>query len=254
MKACIVTGAASGIGRAVAQMLAQRGWAVAAVDCDEIGLGTLGDELRGNGARTHIFAADVRDGARIAQVVDATERQLGPVEGLVHAAAILRTGPLLDQSDADWDAVLEVNMGGTRTVCNAVARNMVARKRGAIVVVASNAARVPRVDMGAYCASTAAVVMFVKCLGLELAGYNVRCNAVSPGSTDTAMQRALWCDERSVDGVIEGSLRRFRTGIPLNRIATPDDIAEVACFLLEDRARHLTIADLCIDGGATLGV
>lgn len=94
--------------------------------------------------------------------------------------------------------------------------------------------------------------MFTKCLGLELARSGVRCNIVAPGSTDTAMQRALWTDPGAEARVIDGDPSTYRTGIPLGRIAEPADIADAVAFLASDRARHITLQELYVDGGATL--
>ena len=94
--------------------------------------------------------------------------------------------------------------------------------------------------------------MLTKCLGLELAPYNIRCNTVSPGSTDTPMQRSMWSDETGAQAVIDGSLETYRLGIPLRRLAKPEDIAEAVLFLASDKARHITMHDLRVDGGASL--
>jgi 2,3-dihydro-2,3-dihydroxybenzoate dehydrogenase len=107
--------------------------------------------------------------------------------------------------------------------------------------------------MAAYCASKAASAMFTRCLGLELASYGVRCNVVSPGSTETSMLHALWHDESGRAATLGGSPADFRLGIPLGRIAAPEDIAEAVTFLASARARHITMHDLRVDGGATLG-
>ncbi|MNN77143.1 2,3-dihydro-2,3-dihydroxybenzoate dehydrogenase [compost metagenome] len=95
--------------------------------------------------------------------------------------------------------------------------------------------------------------MFTKCLGLEYADHHIRCNVVSPGSTDTAMQRDLWHNGNGEQAVISGSPEMFKLGIPLGRIALPGDIADAVAFLTSDNARHITMHDLRIDGGATLG-
>ena len=108
--------------------------------------------------------------------------------------------------------------------------------------------------MGAYCASKAAVSMLTRCLGLELGKKQVRCNIVSPGTTDTPMVRQGWVDTDTAEKNIVGSLEGFKTGIPLGRIAEASEIATVIEFLLSSDARHITLADLCVDGGATLGV
>jgi 2,3-dihydro-2,3-dihydroxybenzoate dehydrogenase len=128
----------------------------------------------------------------------------------------------------------------------------VPRRSGVIVTVASNASSVPRQQMAAYAASKAASTQFTRCLGLELAEFGIRCNVVSPGSTDTDMQRQLWTSPDGERAAIAGSPASFRLGIPLGRIANAADIAEAVCFMASDSARHITMHDLRVDGGATL--
>lgn len=251
-KVALVTGAAQGIGAAVARALAE-GASIAALDTREEGLSVLVEELRQGGCRAAAFKVDVSDSAAVEAVVERVERELGPIEILANVAGVLRMGSVVSLSDEDWANTFAVNTHGVFHVSRAVARRMVPRKSGVIVTVGSNASGVPRMQMAAYAASKAASTMFTKCLGLELAQHNIRCNVVSPGSTDTAMQRGMWADENGAQAVIAGSLETFRLGIPLRRIATPSDIADAVAFLVSDRARHITLHDLCVDGGATLG-
>jgi 2,3-dihydro-2,3-dihydroxybenzoate dehydrogenase len=251
-RVALVTGAAQGIGAAVARELAG-GASIAALDIREEGLSTLVEELRERGCRAAAFPADVSNSAAVESAVERIERELGPIGILVNVAGVLRVGPAVSLRDEDWAATFAVNTHGVFHVSRAVARRMVPRQSGAIVTVGSNAAGVPRMHMAAYAASKAASTMFTKCLGLELAQHGIRCNVVSPGSTDTAMQRSLWADERGAQAVIVGSPESFRVGIPLRRLATPADIAEAVAFLVSDRARHITLQNLCVDGGATLG-
>jgi 2,3-dihydro-2,3-dihydroxybenzoate dehydrogenase len=227
---------------------------IAALDVQEGKVAALVAELRERGARAAAFAADVGDSAAVERVVETIERDLGPIGVLVNVAGVLRTGPAVSFSDEDWAATFAVNTHGVFHVSRAVARRMVPRRSGVIVTVGSNASGVPRMQMAAYAASKAASTMFTKCLGLELAQHNIRCNVVSPGSTDTAMQRALWADENGAQAVIAGSPETYRVGIPLRRIASPEDVAEAVSFLVSERARHITLHDLYVDGGATLGV
>jgi 2,3-dihydro-2,3-dihydroxybenzoate dehydrogenase len=249
----LVTGAGGGIGAAVVSALAERGARVLATDLDAP-VGAVRPEFA---ERVTVRALDVTDPAAVEAVTAEAEDTLGPLDIAVNVAGILRCAPALEQDDADWAAVFAVNTDGVRHVSRSVAPRMTGRGRGTIVTVASNAAGIPRSGMAAYAASKAAAVMFTKCLGLEVAPYGVRCNTVCPGSTLTGMQHALWAGspggaEAGQRAVVEGDLAGFRTGIPLGRIADPADVAEAVVFLASDRARHITLHDLYVDGGATL--
>jgi 2,3-dihydro-2,3-dihydroxybenzoate dehydrogenase len=251
-RVALVTGAAQGIGAAVARVLSE-GATIAALDTQVGGLDSLVAELRGQGKHVAAFPTDVSDCAAVERTVERIEQELGPIEILANVAGVLRVGPVVSLSEEDWMRTFAVNTQGVFHVSRAVARRMVPRKTGVIVTVSSNASGVPRMGMAAYAASKAASTMFTKCLGLELAQYNIRCNVVSPGSTDTAMQRALWADENGGQAVIAGSPEHFRLGIPLRRLSTPADIAQAVLFLASEQARNITMHDLCVDGGATLG-
>lgn len=249
----LVTGAASGIGLATATLLCRRGQRVAAWDLDGARLAQCVEALAAEtGAEVHGLPVDVRDPARVEACVDEVEARLGPIEGLAHVAGVLRMGSALTVSSAALDDCLAANLGGVFHVTRAVARRMRERRCGSIVVVSSNAAHTPRLDMAAYAASKAAALMFARCLALELAPAGVRCNVICPGSTDTPMQRAFWGDDAGPARTLAGDLSRHRLGIPLGRIAQPQDVAETILFLLSDAARHVTMQALTVDGGATL--
>lgn len=250
----LVTGAAGGIGEAVARSLAGRGVAVAAVDRDGAALRKAVEGMAADGLRAEAFPADVTDSAAVEAVVDAVEDRLGPLDHLVNAAGVLRLGEARTLTDDDWAATLAVNASGVFYMSRAAANRMVPRGRGAIVTVASNAAGTARWDMAAYSASKAAATMFTKCLGLEVARYGVRCNLVAPGSTDTPMLSSMWHDETGPKGTIGGQPETYRVGIPLGKLASPSEVAEAVVFLLSDRASHITMHALTVDGGATLGV
>lgn len=244
----LVTGAGQGIGASVAVSFAALGARVAATDLRPEGIGTLAAEHPGITS----YAMDVTDRASVDDTVAKAEADLGPIDVLVNVAGVLRPGPTAELSDEDWAFTFAVNTTGVFHTSRAVSAGMTGRGAGCIVTVGSNAAGVPRANMAAYAASKAAAAMFTKCLGLELAPYGIRCNVVAPGSTDTAMQRSLWTDERAPQRVIDGDLATYRTGIPLGRIAEPQDIADSVVFLASDRARHITMQELYVDGGATL--
>lgn len=259
-RTALVTGAGQGIGAAVARLLAAEGAHVLATDRTADGLEELAAEPVGEPSPNGTAAAgtitaqvmDVTDAAAVEAAVNAVERDRGPLDILVNVAGILRPGPAAHLSDEDWADTFAVNTTGVFHTSRAVAARMAARGSGCIVTVGSNAAGVPRTGMAAYAASKAAAAMYTKCLGLELARSGVRCNIVAPGSTDTAMQRALWTDDAAPQRVVDGDPATFRTGIPLGRIAAPRDIAEAVLFLASDRARHITMQELYVDGGATL--
>ncbi|MGW5259489.1 2,3-dihydro-2,3-dihydroxybenzoate dehydrogenase [Microbispora sp. NPDC004025] len=249
----LVTGAAGGIGAEVARVLAEDGVPVAAVDRDADALRTVVGKLVADGLEAVAFAADVTSAARVEAVVEEVERRIGPIDRLVNAAGVLRVGEVRTLSDDDWAATFAVNVTGVFHVSRAVVNRMVPRRAGAVVTVASNAAHTARVGMSAYGASKAAVTMFTKNLGLEVARYGIRCNVVAPGSTDTPMLTSLWHDGDGHRASIEGAPDLYRTGIPLRKIARPADIAEAVAFLLSERAGHITLQHLTVDGGATLG-
>lgn len=249
----LVTGAAQGIGRATALALARAGAYVIASDVSVEGLSTLRAELANGDLPGEVRALDIADRSAVDKLIDEVERRR-PISLLASVAGVLHPAPVLALDPEHWRATFAVNCDGVFHVCQTVARRMAERRTGAIVAVSSNAARTPRVEMAAYAASKAACSMFVRCLGLELASLGVRCNLVAPGSTDTPMQRALWRDERAAEHVIAGAPERFRVGIPLARIAEPDDVVSAILFLLSDQARQITMHELVVDGGATLGV
>ncbi|MDP9796346.1 2,3-dihydro-2,3-dihydroxybenzoate dehydrogenase [Catenuloplanes nepalensis] len=235
----LVTGAAQGIGAAVAIALANGGARVIATDRNEQ------DHDHPQIERVRLDVTDV-------EAVNKITSAAGPIGLLVNVAGILRLGPVASLSDRDWADTFAVNTTGVFHLSRAVVPGMIARRDGVIITVASNAAGVPRAGMAAYAASKAAAVMFTKSLGLEVARHGVRCNTVCPGSTDTPMQRAMWSEGAGPGAVLRGDPESYRVGIPLGRIAEPEDVADAVLFLASPAARHITMHDLYVDGGATL--
>lgn len=281
-RTALVTGAGQGIGAAVAEALAEAGARVAATDRDAHGIDILaatwqerrakavdaaraeavrttpGDGADPSAPRTGVpgtitpYVMDVTEALGVEATVRRVERELGGLDILVNVAGVLRTAPAAELTDQDWAETFAVNTTGVFHTSRAVAARMAGRGSGCVVTVGSNAAGIPRTGMAAYAASKAAATMFTKCLGLEYARSGVRCNVVAPGSTDTAMQRGLWAAAHGRRRTIEGDPGTYRTGIPLGRIAEPHDIADAVVFLASDRARHITLQELYVDGGATL--
>ena len=252
-RVALVTGAAGGMGSVIAARLGANGVRVALVDHDEERLRRVAKDFANDNVVAAAFAVDVRSSAEVDDAVAQVTERLGPVDYLVNAAGVLRVGEARELSDEDWSLTLDVNTTGVFYVTRAVVNRMAERGRGAVVTVASNAAGTPRTGMAAYAASKAATTIFTKVVGLEVANLGIRCNVVAPGSTETEMLSALWTDgdwrRSSIDGVAE----QFRLGIPLGKIAQPADVADAVLFLLSDRAGHITMHHLTVDGGATLG-
>lgn len=239
----LVTGAGGGIGRAMVAALLEAGATVVATDV------TLPDLPPAPGLICR--AMDVTSSAAVDALVAEIEATSGPISLLASLAGTLATGLVTETSDAEWARVFAVNTTGVFHVTRALARRMGPRKAGAMVVVSSNAAGVPRYGMAAYAASKAATTMYVRTLGMELAPLGIRCNIVAPGSTRTPMQTGMWADATGEARVIAGIPEQFKPGIPLGKIAEPEDIAAAVMFLLSDQAGHVTMADLYVDGGAT---
>lgn len=241
----LVTGAAGGIGACVARRLAAAGALVAAAD------------LRGEAlpvvAGVRPWRLDVTDPDAVEAVVAAVEAELGPIGALVNAAGVLGPGAaLIGQSAADWDRVFAVNARGTFLCATAVARRMAPRRRGVIVTVASNSASTLKVGQGVYGASKAAAQYVTNCLGLELARDGVRCAVVNPGTTETPMVTARWLGDHDRERLLEGDGATYRVGIPLGRLAAPEQVADAVLFLLSEQASHITCAGVTVDGGSSL--
>lgn len=251
-RAVLVTGAASGIGRAVALELAAADRPLVLLDRDAVGLDRTADDVAQAGARDVLpLAVDVSDSAAMAAAFEKAAGSHGALAGVVSAAGILVPGGVDEVTDDDWQRHLAINTGGVLHCLRGASRHV--RDDGAVVVVSSNAARVPRTGMLAYTASKAAASAVTRAAGLELAARGIRCNVVEPGSTDTPMQRDLWADpELGASRALAGDPASYRIGIPLGRIADPADVAGVVAFLLSDAARHVTLQQLFVDGGASL--
>lgn len=252
----IVTGAARGIGAAVAEKLLANGHLVIGIDLSpQPGAWEIFNALDAEKAAN--FAAishDIQQTASLIEQIQHSKFAAMPISGLVNAAGILEMGSLLDTTAEQWLHSLNSNFIGPAQLTQWAAQQMLPHRSGAIVSISSNAALVPRLGMGLYATTKAAVSHYFKNLALELAPHGIRCNSVLPGSTLTQMQRQLWTDNKPPESIIAGSLEQYRSGIPLGKIAEPQDIADAVLFLLSDQARQITMHELVVDGGATLGV
>lgn len=248
-----VCGAAGGIGHAIVAKFVAAGATVVAIDQQWSAAALSGlSELGGN---CFPVSLDIADACQVAQTGTELVSRFGAPDIWVNAAGILRTGPIDQLSNDDWQACLDINVSGFFYLLRLLMPYFKQRRSGSVVAVASNAGHLPRMHMAAYGASKAALISLCQCAGLELAAYNVRCNIVSPGSTATPMLDSMLGRSAGVVArLIAGLPEQYKLGVPLQKIATPDDVANTVLFLASDLAGHITLQDIVVDGGATLGV
>ena len=237
----IVTGAARGIGRAIAERLATEGARVVVADVDGRSARATARELRDAGGSVRAETVDVtRPGSVRAMVEHVIERE-GDIDVLVNNAGILRSTPAADIEPAEWRLVVDANLTGAFLVAHAVYPSMRRRGAGRIINVASMAGRATSTLGGAhYTAAKAGILGLSRHLAREWAADNITVNAVSPGIVDTPMARGATDAAR---------LERIRAAIPLRRLADPAEIAALICFLASDEAAYITGANVDIHGG-----
>lgn len=247
----VVTGAGTGIGAAAADTLAGAGYAVALWDIDEQAAAAQAALQVGRGRRAYASAADVADPEGVGKALEGTRDALGTPTAVVCAAGVMAVHPFLDLPATAWQRTLAVNLTGTFLVLQACARAMVEdRRTGAMVAVASVAARGPRSDAADYAASKAAVVSLVRSAAVALAAQGVRVNAVCPGVVDTEMTRRNSRQRAEREHVGEEEVTAKLLGrVPLGRMAEPREVAGVILQLLGDDFGYVTGQAVNVCGG-----
>jgi 3-oxoacyl-[acyl-carrier protein] reductase len=241
-KIALVTGAARGIGQAIAEDLAAEGADLVLCDLQVDWLGETAALVGAKGRKAVCLPLDVASGESVTAAVEQAIQACGRIDVLVNNAGITRDTLLLRMKEEDWDAVLDINLKGTFLVTKAVSRHMIKQRSGAIVNVASIIGMIGNAGQANYSASKAGVIALTKSTARELAGRGVRVNAVAPGFIETRMTEVL----------AEEVKRQMLSQIPLARFGAPRDVARVVSFLAGDGAAYMTGQVLRICGGMVM--
>lgn len=239
-KVAIITGAASGIGSAIADMFAEKGARVAVLDM-------LADQASEKAAELGVshaaFAVNVTDSASVNEAVSAANDHFGRIDILVNSAGVVALAPAEEVTDSDWDKQISVNLTGTFNVARAVGNIMLAQGSGKIINLASQAGSIALDQHAAYCASKWGVIGLTKVLASEWAGRGVTANSISPTVVLTELGKKAWAGEKG---------EAMKKLIPTGRFALPEEIAATALFLASPASDMINGADLVIDGGYTI--
>jgi len=246
----LVTGAGQMIGQAIAYALAENGAAVAVNDMRTTGEGTA-EEIRKRGGKAKFYQADVSNREAVEQMVAAVEKEMGPIDILVNNAGInvgKERHPVHEFGDSIWDRILRVDLYGTFYCSRAVSREMVKRRRGAIINISSVMGVFPNRMMSAFAAAKAGVQHFTRAQALEVGQYGIRVNAIAPGSILTEGTKMLFynpANKRFADSLL--------SHVPLGRPGETEEIAKAVLYLASDDASYVTGHVLVVDGGWTAG-
>ena len=246
MRVAIVTGAARGIGAAIAHRLAADGIAVGVVDLDEQGSARTAKEIIEDGGRAIPLGADVADEKAAGTAVQQTVAELGPVTVLINSAGIIRDNLIFKMSAGDWDSVMDVHLRGAFLMSRAAQTHMTQAKWGRIVNISSTSALGNR-GQANYAAAKAGLIGFTKTLALELGKFGVTANAIAPGFIETDMTQAT-ATRQGID--YDDWKIAVARDIPIGRIGQPEDIAAVASFLCREEAGYVSGQVIFVNGGA----
>jgi 3-oxoacyl-[acyl-carrier protein] reductase len=238
-KVAIVTGGASGIGRACCLSLGDKDAAVVVADVNWEAAKLMADTIEGNGGKAMAVKVDVSKVAEIQAAVDSVLKHYDKIDILINCAGIAQIISIDGMTELDWDRVQAINLKGTFFMSQAVLKNMKQHRQGKIVNMGSTAGEVGGIVVGAnYSASKAGVMCLTKSLAKSVAQYNINVNTVSPGFIRTEMSKDMGHDPKMV---------------PLGRVGMPEDVADVIVFLCSHEARYITGANIDVNGGLFMG-
>ena len=238
-KVALITGAAQGIGKAIALKLADSGADVVIVDMNLEKAQETAKEIEGRGRRAIALKANVANLQETEAMIDETVAKLGAIHILVNNAGITRDALILRMKEEDWDAVIAVNLKGVFNCTKAAVKHMAKQRYGRIINIASIVGEMGNAGQANYSASKAGVIALAKTVAREFASRNITCNAIAPGFIETAMTQAL----------SEKVREELAKQIPMARLGTPEDVAEGVLFLVSDSSNYITGQVLNINGG-----
>jgi NAD(P)-dependent dehydrogenase (short-subunit alcohol dehydrogenase family) len=244
-KVAVVTGAASGIGRATALLFAAEGAAVVAADLDEAGASAVVAAIRERGGRAEAIRVNVADGADARAMIERAATAFGGLDILVNNAGIAVFKGVEETTEEEWDRVLGVNLRGVWLGIKHAAPAMRARGGGSIVNIASVHGMATQSGIAAYAASKHAVIGLTRAAALDLAKDSIRVNCIQPGAIDTPLMRA----NMSAVGDEAEEVRKIAAAEPIGRVGRPDEIAQMALWLASDDSSFATGAPFAVDGG-----
>ncbi|HKW92054.1 MAG TPA: glucose 1-dehydrogenase [Methylomirabilota bacterium] len=250
-RVAIVTGAGNGIGKATALALARAGAHVAAIDVDAGAAKLTADGVAATGRLSLALDTDVGDVAAIDRMVQRVIGTFGQVDVLVNNAGVTRRAYIMDLTEADWDRIMRVNAKGAFFCLQRVAKEMINRRSGVIINIASIAGKgYAGTSNAIYAASKGSLISLTRIAALQLARHGINVNAICPGTTVTALSEANVVTRAQEEGVsVEDMTRRRDAAIPLGRPNDPEDVAALAVFLASPGARNITGQSLNVDGG-----
>jgi len=248
-KASLITGGASGIGRATALLFACEGAAVVIADLNESGGETVVNEINGAGGKAIFQRTDVTLSRDCDHLVRRAVSDFGPIHVLFNNAGMIRRASVPDLSEEDWDRVMAVNLKSIFLLSRLVIPIMIKNGGGSVINMASGWGLAGGARAAAYCASKGAVVLMTKAMAVDHGRQNIRVNSLCPGDTDTAMLR----DEAQQLGEATGQFLNESARRPLGRLGKPEEIARAALFLASDASSFVTGAALVVDGGGLAG-
>lgn len=246
-KIAIVTGAAQGIGQAIAKMYSEQGATVLLLDVQKDKVDQTAAEIAAaTGKRTAGYALDITDKSNVISVIGSIVQEYGRIDVLVNNAGIIKHALLLDMDEQDWDRIFAVNVKGTFLMTQAVGRVMAEQRKGKIINISSCSGKKPTMEEGAYCSSKSAIIGLTRVTALELGRYGVNCNAICPGATDSVMLRSTIVTSPEIE-------QEWIDKTALKKLGQPEDQARVAVFLASELSDHMTGESLIVSAGEIMG-